>query len=80
MLLLVLQKYYLSCPQAYARFSGAPLQFRVVGSPFSSPSGKLPVFRHGRVVLTQFSEIVAYLKQKVNLGRNNNVLVTLLKK
>ncbi|XP_059479615.1 metaxin-1 [Neocloeon triangulifer] len=52
----------------YARFCGAPVTHRVVRTPYFSPSGKLPVFRHGpNNVLTDFDEIVSYLHAK-NFG------------
>ena len=31
---------------AYAKFSGAPVTIKDTNSPFWSPNGKLPVFRH----------------------------------
>ncbi|CAG2054903.1 unnamed protein product [Timema podura] len=49
---------------AYAKFSGVPIQMHVTNNPFRSPSGKLPVFRHGKVTLSTYTEIVAYLTKK----------------
>ncbi|XP_065334854.1 metaxin-1 [Cloeon dipterum] len=51
----------------YARICGAPVQCRTVRTPFFSPSGKLPVFRHGSHTLTNFDDIAAYLHRK-NFG------------
>jgi hypothetical protein len=51
--------------QAYIKFCGAPIQVRHVRTPFFSPNGKLPVFRHGSVVLTKFEDIVQHLSKKV---------------
>ena len=31
---------------AYAKFSGAPVNIKETNSPFWSPTGRLPVFRH----------------------------------
>nr|CAD7200573.1 unnamed protein product [Timema douglasi] len=49
---------------AYSKFSGVPIQTHVTNNPFWSPSGKLPVFRHGKVTLSTYTEIVAYLAKK----------------
>lgn len=49
---------------AYAKFSGAPLQTCVTNNPFWTPEGRLPVFKHGKQVLSSFPEISAYLKKK----------------
>lgn len=54
-----------SCLQAYAKFSGAPIQTCVTNNPFWTPKGRLPVFKHGKQVLSSFPEISAYLKRKV---------------
>ena len=54
-----------SCLQAYAKFSGAPLQTCVTNNPFWTPKGRLPVFKHGKQVLSSFPEISAYLRRKV---------------
>ena len=57
---------------AYAKFSGAPLQVKDTNSPFWSPDGKLPVFRHtttesdsvnDKVTLTDFQAFVAHLRK-----------------
>ncbi|XP_066994057.1 metaxin-1 isoform X2 [Anabrus simplex] len=49
---------------AYAKFSGVPLQIRPTNNPFRTPNGTLPVFRHGKVVLSEFNEISSYLRKK----------------
>ena len=58
---------------AYAKFSGAPLHVKDTNSPFWSPDGKLPVFRHNttesdsvkndKVILTDFQAFVAHLRK-----------------
>ncbi|XP_021923192.1 metaxin-1 isoform X2 [Zootermopsis nevadensis] len=50
--------------RAYAKFSGVPLQTCVTNNPFWTPNGRLPVFKHGKQVLSSLPEISAYLKQK----------------
>lgn len=49
---------------AYAKFAAVPLQVCVTNNPFRTPSGTLPVFRHGKQTLTDFSDIVSYLRKK----------------
>ncbi|XP_069673119.1 metaxin-1 isoform X2 [Periplaneta americana] len=49
---------------AYAKFSGVPLQTCVTNNPFWTPNGRLPVFKHGKQVLSSFPEIAAYLRKK----------------
>jgi hypothetical protein len=51
--------------QAYAKFSGVPLQTCVTNNPFWTPNGRLPVFKHGKQILSSFPEISAYLRRKV---------------
>lgn len=52
----------------YAKFSGAPLQTRATNNPFKTPTGKLPVFRHGKTELLDFEDISFYLKEKKNFS------------
>lgn len=49
---------------AYAKFSGVPLQTCVTNNPFWTPNGRLPVFKHGKQILSGFPEISAYLRRK----------------
>jgi hypothetical protein len=51
--------------QAYAKFAGVPLQTCVTNNPFWTPNGRLPVFKHGKQILSSFPEIKAYLRRKV---------------
>jgi len=46
---------------AFAKFSGAPVNQKNTNNPFWTPSGDLPVFRHGDVVLTDFASVSKYL-------------------
>ena len=41
--------------------SGAPVNQKNTNNPFWTPKGDLPVFRHGDVVLTDFSSVSKYL-------------------
>ena len=58
---------------AYAKFSGAPVTIKDTNSPFWSPTGKLPVFRHNLAedlsgtfsnsnAITSFQEFVTHLR------------------
>ncbi|XP_047505595.1 metaxin-1 isoform X1 [Pieris napi] len=46
----------------YMKFIGVPVRVREVSNPFFTPKGTLPVLRDGRKALTNFEEVVAYLK------------------
>ncbi|CAH2269391.1 metaxin-1 isoform X2 [Pararge aegeria] len=46
----------------YMKFIGVPVKVREASNPFFTPKGTLPVMRDGRTVLTNFEEVVAYLK------------------
>ncbi|XP_041980382.1 metaxin-1 isoform X2 [Aricia agestis] len=46
----------------YMKFIGVPVKVREVSNPFFTPKGTLPVVRDGRKVLTNFEEVVDYLK------------------
>ena len=58
---------------AYAKFSGAPVNIKESNSPFWSPTGRLPMFRHNPVEgheiigcdhsITSFHEFVAHLRK-----------------
>lgn len=47
------------------KFIGVPVRVRESNNPFFTPKGTLPVMRDGRTVLTNFEEVVDYLKSLV---------------
>ncbi|KAK3924366.1 Metaxin-1 [Frankliniella fusca] len=49
---------------AYAKFCGAPIKVNVTNNPFWSPSGSLPVFRHGKDKITSFQSMISFLESK----------------
>lgn len=57
------------------KFIGVPVRVRESNNPFFTPKGTLPVMRDGRTVLTNFEQVVDYLK---SLVRNNYYKTTLL--
>ena len=48
---------------AYAKFSGAPINFHESGNPFWTPKSNLPIFRHGKIDFTSFPMVVSHLKE-----------------
>ena len=48
---------------AYAKFSGAPINFHESGNPFWTPKSNLPIFRHGKIEFTSFPMVVSHLKE-----------------
>ncbi|XP_061379403.1 metaxin-1 isoform X2 [Danaus plexippus] len=48
--------------QTYMKFIGLPVKVRESSNPFFTPKGALPVMKDGRTVLTNFEEVVQYLK------------------
>ncbi|XP_047532555.1 metaxin-1 isoform X2 [Vanessa atalanta] len=46
----------------YMKFIGVPVRVREASNPFFTPKGSLPVMRDGKTVLTNFEEVVEYLK------------------
>ena len=57
---------------AYAKFSGAPINFHESGNPFWTPKSDLPVFRHGSDKFTSFPTVVSHL-QKMNYSADYNL-------
>ena len=57
---------------AYAKFSGAPINFQESGNPFWTPKSTLPVFRHSGLQLTSFPMVVSHL-QKMNYSADYNL-------
>lgn len=55
--------------QTYMKFIGVPVKVRECSNPFFTPKGALPVMKDGRTILTNFEEVVEYLK---SLVRNIN--------
>ncbi|GAB6018944.1 hypothetical protein CHUAL_000590 [Chamberlinius hualienensis] len=56
----------LNCLQvmAYAKFSGAPIKLKKTNNPWWSPTGELPVFKHGNTTITKFEDIADHLKHQ----------------
>lgn len=55
------------------KFIGVPVRVRESNNPFFTPKGTLPVMRDGRTVLTNFEQVVDYLKSLVS---NNYLLIS----
>lgn len=47
------------------KFIGVAVKVRESSNPFFTPKGTLPVMRDGRTILTNFEEVVEYLKSLV---------------
>jgi len=48
----------------YTKLCGAPVTVIATNNPFQSPGGSLPVFKHGKVTITKYTEFVRYLAEK----------------
>ncbi|KAK7480011.1 hypothetical protein BaRGS_00028744 [Batillaria attramentaria] len=49
---------------AYCKFSGVPLDVKVTGNPWRSPTGELPNLRHNEVSETKVHNIFSYLRKQ----------------
>ncbi|XP_025076711.1 metaxin-1-like [Pomacea canaliculata] len=49
---------------AYCKFSGVPVDVKITGNPWKSPSGELPSLRHVETTETNVQDIFAYLRKQ----------------
>lgn len=59
------------------KFIGVPVRVKESSNPFFTPKGALPVIRDGRNVLTNFEEVVEYLKSLVSLHHTSLICTSL---
>ena len=56
--------------QAYAKFCGVDVKINPTCNPFRTPNGKLPVLRHGTMIVDSLHEIIEIFRQKNSLEYN----------